>query len=86
MPDSDRNFSEHKEIYEELSVLRDRIKTLELEFVHMNKSMDGMQEKVDEMHEILLQAKGAKWTIFLLAAVGGFLATKISSLFALFGK
>lgn len=86
MSDSDRNFQEHKEIYEELSTVRDRIKTLELEFVHMNKSMDEMQEKVDEMHEILLQAKGAKWSIFLLAAVGGFLATKVSAIFSLFGK
>ena len=86
MSDSDRNFQEHKEIYEELSTVRDRIKTLELEFVHMNKSMDEMQGKVDEMHEILLQAKGAKWSIFLLAAVGGFLATKVSAIFSLFGK
>jgi len=73
---------DNRALHEDISSLKDRIKTLELEFVHMSKSMNDMQEKVDEMHEILLQAKGAKWTIFLLAAVGGFLATKISSLFA----
>lgn len=78
--------SDESKLHDNISSLRDRIKTLELEFNHMNKSMNDMQEKVDEMHEILLQAKGAKWTIFLLAAVGGFLATKLSSLLAFMGK
>lgn len=34
----------------------------------------GMKQKVDEIHEILIQAKGLKGVLYILIAIGGALA------------
>jgi hypothetical protein len=37
----------------------------------MSDQLDDTHEKVEEMHAILLQAKGARWVIAGLAGVAG---------------
>lgn len=38
---------------------------------HLNEKLDDTHKKVEEMHAILLQAKGARWVIVGLAGVTG---------------
>ena len=61
-----------------------RIAVLEAENRHNQEKLDKMSTKVDEMHAVLLQAKGAKWAILGVASLAGFLAGKVSSIIALF--
>jgi hypothetical protein len=39
-----------------------------------------MSLKVDEMHELLMQARGARWAILGIASLGGFIAGKLASI------
>lgn len=64
--------------------LEERIAVLEANQQHMRDKLNEMSAKVDEMHEVLLQAKGAKWAIIGVASLAGFLAGKIGGLFDLF--
>jgi uncharacterized protein YaaR (DUF327 family) len=41
---------------------------------HMEAELDRMSGKVDEMHAILLQARGVRWAIIAVAGLVGFLA------------
>jgi methanogenic corrinoid protein MtbC1 len=50
---------------------RDRLTRLEVQFSHLSKSMNDTHEKVTRMHDLLMQAKGMKYLIMLMAAVGG---------------
>lgn len=59
---------------------RDRVIRLEAEMSAMRRDFDFMNEKVTEMHSILLAAKGARWGIIGAASVGGFVLAKASSL------
>ena len=38
---------------------------------HLNEKLDDTYMKVEEMHAILLQAKGARWVIVGLAGIAG---------------
>ena len=40
----------------------------------MEVELGGMSAKVDEMHTILLQARGVRWAIIAVAGLVGFLA------------
>jgi hypothetical protein len=40
----------------------------------MEEELDRMSAKVDEMHAILLQAKGVRWAIIAVSGLVGFLA------------
>ena len=59
---------------------RERIVALEVKVEHLTKTIHGMDEKVTELHEMLLRAKGARWAILAMAGVGGFVAAKIAPL------
>ena len=50
---------------------RDRLTRLEVQFVHLSKAMDDTHEKVTIMHDLLMQAKGMKYLIRLMATIGG---------------
>lgn len=68
---------------------RDRVIRLETQIEHMDRQMASMSAKVDEMHALLQQGRGAKWFIFASIAIGGFLAGllgKLAALAALFPK
>jgi hypothetical protein len=64
--------------------LEERIAVLEANQVHMRDKLNEMSSKVDEMHELLLQAKGAKWAILGVASLAGFLAGKFGTFTSLF--
>lgn len=55
--------------HEEL--LRERVAKLEVQMAHLAAKVDDTHQKVEEMHAILLQAKGARWVIVGLAGIAG---------------
>ena len=52
----------------------ERLAVLEQKVTHMEDRLGKMSAKVDEMHAILLQARGVRWAIIALAGLVGFLA------------
>ena len=63
---------------------RDRVIALERDMQHMSSKVDEMAGQVKEMHQLLMQARGAKWAVVGLATVGGFISAKLSALFPWF--
>lgn len=63
---------------------RDKVIRLETEMAAMRRDVTNMAEKVDELHELLTQARGARWMLMILIALGGFVAAKITPLIAYF--
>lgn len=57
----------------------ERLVRLETKHEHIAEKVEDMSAKVDEMHELLLQARGVRWIIIAMATVGGFLASKIGA-------
>lgn len=57
----------------------ERIAKLETEIEHMGRDIAAMAAKVDQMHGILMQAKGAQWAVLGMAGLMGFLASKATS-------
>ena len=53
---------------------RDRLRTLEVNFDHMKTTIEQTNETVTELRDLLLQAKGARWVIGIMIAVGSFMA------------
>ena len=51
----------------------ERLAVLEQKVSHMEEELDRMSAKVDEMHAILLQAKGVRWAIIAVSGLVGFL-------------
>ncbi len=64
--------------------LEERIAVLEANQVFMRQQLAEMNEKVSEMHELMLTAKGAKWAILGVASLAGFLAAKFGNIIAAF--
>lgn len=64
--------------------LEERIAVLETDLRYTRLQLTEMSEKVSEMHELLLQAKGARWAILGIAGLSGFLAGKLGGVLALF--
>lgn len=56
----------------------ERIAALEVEVKHLREDVSGMSEKVTSMHDIMMQARGAKWALWGVASVAGFAAGKLS--------
>jgi hypothetical protein len=52
----------------------ERLAILEQKVSHMEAELARMSGKVDEMHAILLKARGVRWAIIAVAGVVGFLA------------
>jgi hypothetical protein len=63
----------------------ERITRLETELEHMSRDISAMSVKVDQMHNILSQAKGAQWAVLGMAAFMGFAASKMTEFAAWFG-
>lgn len=57
---------------------RDRVIRLETEVEQLTKTVASMDTKVTAMHELLMQAKGARWAIWAAAGIGGAVAAKLS--------
>jgi hypothetical protein len=52
----------------------ERLAVLEQKVSHMEEELARMSSKVDDMHAILLQARGVRWAIIAVAGLVGFLA------------
>ena len=51
----------------------ERLAILEQKVSHMEEELDKMSAKVDEMHAILLQARGVRWAIIAVSGLVGFI-------------
>ena len=61
-------------------LLRERVAKLEVQMTHLSEKLDDTHKKVEEMHAILLQAKGARWVIVGLAGVAGLASGLVAKL------
>jgi hypothetical protein len=52
----------------------ERLAALEQKVSHVEGEVGKISAKVDEMHAILMQARGIRWAIIALAGLLGFLA------------
>jgi hypothetical protein len=59
---------------------RDRVIKLESDLKHLTDAVNGMSDKVTDMHNLLQQARGARWLILTAAAIGGFVSAKLATL------
>ena len=57
-----------------------RVAKLEVQMTHLSEKLDDPHKKVEEMHAILLQAKGARWVIVGMAGVAGLASGLIAKL------
>lgn len=54
---------------------RDRLIRLETEMDVVQKTVEDMSLKVNAMHDVMMQAKGARWLILGAAGLLGFLTS-----------
>ena len=54
--------------------LRERVARLETKVDHLSEALDKAITKVDEMHSVMMQAKGARWVLIAEASIAGALA------------
>lgn len=59
---------------------RDRVIRMEGKVEQLERKIDDMDAKVSEMHQLLTQAKGARWMLMIMVGLGGFVAAKITPL------
>lgn len=52
----------------------ERIAALEVQVKHLADTLDKTNDVVTELRDLLLQAKGARWLLCVLIAIGGFTA------------
>ena len=50
---------------------RDRVMRLEVKVDNLTRAVESRDEKIDEMHNVLMQARGARYVIVAAAAIGG---------------
>jgi hypothetical protein len=58
---------------------RDRVIKLESDLQHLTNAVESMSAKVTAMHDLLNQARGARWLILTAAAIGGFVSAKLAA-------
>lgn len=67
--------------------LEERIAVLEADFRNAKAKIDSMSEKVDEMHEMLIdargQARGAKIAFWLMSGLAGVIGSKLATFLGL---
>lgn len=57
-----------------------RIASLEADSSNMKEDVADIRKKVDAIHDILMQAKGARWAIISMAGFAGFLSGAVAKL------
>lgn len=57
---------------------RDRMVRLEEQYKHLDEKMDSAVEKIDEMHTVLMKAKGARWAVIITASIVGFVLSMLT--------
>lgn len=63
----------------------ERIAVLEANQVYMKTQLEGMNETLQELRDLMLTAKGAKWAILGVASLAGFMSGKLGSVIAALG-
>lgn len=69
----------------EIRDIRERVLRVEMEISAQNKQMEKLIQQTGEVHDLLLQVKGAKWLVLVLAAIIGFVASKAAAIINLIG-
>jgi hypothetical protein len=64
----------------------ERLAAVEARLANLEQDVHGMRLKVDTMHDILMQARGARWAIIAVAGLAGFLAGVGAKLVPLIGR
>jgi hypothetical protein len=64
----------------------ERLASLEARLANLEEDVHDMRLKVDAVHNILMQAKGARWAIIAVAGFAGFLAGVGAKLLPLLGR
>lgn len=64
----------------------ERIAKLEVQLAHVSAAVDRMAGKVDELHDMLQAAKGARWVLVGTAALIGFIGAKLGALTGFLGR
>lgn len=59
----------------------DRLIILERDFMHSQETLKCIRKEVGEMHDLLMQAKGARWMIIALAGVSGLFSSLLLKYF-----
>ena len=59
---------------------RDRVIAMEVQVLALVKAVEGNTKTIQELHNLLQQAKGAKWVFLGLASVSGFVSAKFGAL------
>ncbi len=54
--------------------IRDKVIRLEAQVEHLSLTVDHMAGKLDDLHAVFLQAKGARWLLLAMAGIGGAVA------------
>ncbi len=63
----------------------ERLVRVEMQLEHQDEKLEEMASKVDEMHEVFMQAKGARW-MFLAGGVAiGSILVNVKTLLAIIG-
>lgn len=62
----------------------ERIAKLETRLDHLTETIEKTASKVDDLHNLMMQAKGARWAIISVAAVAGFLSAKLAGIVSAF--
>ena len=65
---------------------RERLAAVEARLANLEQDVHGMRLKVDTMHDLLMQARGARWAIIAVAGLAGFLAGAGAKLMPLIGR
>ena len=65
---------------------RDRVIRMEAYIEALQQDNLEMKSKINEMHEIFTQAKGARAILVVLASLSGFIAAWIPTIFGWFTK
>jgi hypothetical protein len=57
---------------------RDRLIRLEERFTHLDDKMEVANRKIDEMHTVLMKARGARWAVIITASIIGFILSTLA--------
>jgi len=69
-----------------MTTAEERLAVLETKMAAFEEDVHDMRLKVDEMHNVLMQAKGARFVIVAVAGLAGFLAGISAKLLPVIGR
>lgn len=69
-----------------MTTTEERLAVLETKMTTLEEDVRDMRVKVDEMHNVLMQAKGARFAIVAVAGLAGFLAGVGAKLLPMLGR